>query len=510
MNKIKHIVYLMLENRSLDNVLGWLYEKSQPKRFIPSLPGAQYDGLKENTYFNLDAGGNKHWVTKGTDGYLDVPIPDPYEEYEHVNVQLFETQANPPSQRPATMGGFYKDYYTSLDSAYQIMQTYTPHELPKLNGLAASFAVSDRYFASVPTQTNCNRAFAATGNSLGLDKQGRLTAWVNNHFGPWSDPFKLEVVFNQRTLWNVMSDNGRGRTSDWMVYSSEIWHDGFCFTRDMLPAIQGTQFDAHFSTINAFTQQAQAGTLPFFSFLEPVWGLKKWHFGENGNDYHPPCNVRPGEQFLYSIYYALRNNPATWNSTLFIVNFDEHGGTYDHVRPPWNAAVPWGGGSPTPVPQALEKNFGFDRFGVRVPLLLISPFVEPGTVFRSGVSTPFDHTSVIATILTMAGIAKQNWKLGNRVNQAPTFENVLTRSVPNPDIPDITSDCSEKQRGGPDYAYNDLQLGIAHRILTRATKGKHPPEKVRALYERHFAGLKTIEQLSKALQDMLAELKASK
>jgi len=221
MNKIKHIVYLMLENRSLDNLLGWLYtENNLPKINIPAQPQLTYDGLKENTYFNIDKEGRKHFVTKGTDNNMNVPSYDPHEKYNHINYQLFESETTPVCSKTPTMGGFYMDYATFYDNPKEIMQTYTPEELPVLNGLARYFAVSDKYFSSVPTQTNCNRAFAAAGNSLGINENNELEAWVNNKgHNPIAPPTGRQ--FNQRTLWNVLTENGKNQLSDWMLYHSE-------------------------------------------------------------------------------------------------------------------------------------------------------------------------------------------------------------------------------------------------------------------------------------------------
>ncbi len=185
MSEIKHIVYLMLENRSLDNVLGWLYDaKHPPKCCIPHEAEPSYDGLKPDTYFNLDGDGRKHFVTRGTGHVMNVPSVDPNEDYLHINYQLFGSLETPVEPAPPTMGGFYKDF-EALPKADpdQIMQSYTREELPVLNGLAKNFAVSDRYFCSCPTETNCNRAFAACGNSLGNNAQGELEAWINNRGG---------------------------------------------------------------------------------------------------------------------------------------------------------------------------------------------------------------------------------------------------------------------------------------------------------------------------------------
>ncbi|KQU77159.1 MULTISPECIES: alkaline phosphatase family protein [unclassified Rhizobacter] len=474
-SRVKHIVYLMLENRSLDNVLGWLYADGQrPDRVMapPDNNAPDFNGLHPETFYNLDPQGVRHWVTKGTKNTW-VPECDPNEDYTHVTKQLFGRHENPPRGEPAGMGGFYNDF---VEDSWrygheQIMQTYTPAELPVLNGAARHYAVSDAYFASVPTQTNCNRAFAATGNSLAPnpDAGGALQAWVDNNM--WFEGTNW-LYFNQRTMFNVMSDAGMNSTNDWMVFASEAWTvmKKWCFTRDILTQLGDSKFDPHFDMLDAFLERARNGKLPTVSFLEPSWGYgyTRHGIGKQGTDYHPPENVAPGEDFVATLLNALRSGPQ-WNETLLIINFDEHGGTYDHVAPPWKAAVPWGGESATPPPTASELGFGFDRFGVRVPLILVSPYIEPNTVFRARAGQPFDHTSVIATILKMMGIPRSEWQLGNRVANAPTFESVLTRSVPRTDMPPIEPSAAAQAAvaAGPtiDPPPSGLQLEIASRLI---------------------------------------------
>src|SRR5262249_12629106 len=109
------------------------------------------------------------------------------------------------------------------------------------------------------------------------------------------------------------------------------------------------------------------------------------------NDQHPPYDVRFGEKLIYDVYTALRASPR-WEKTLLLITYDEHGGCYDHLPPP----------RATPPDGATNNDYGFtfDRYGVRVPALVISPWVEPGSVLspltESGV--PFDHTSIIKTV----------------------------------------------------------------------------------------------------------------
>lgn len=128
-----------------------------------------------------------------------------------------------------------------------------------------------------------------------------------------------------------------------------------------------------------------------------------------------------GENLLASVVHALQSNRDAWNKTLLVVTFDEHGGTFDHVAPPWGAVAP--------DSHAGTWTFKFDRFGVRVPTLLISPWIPEKTVFRSETGVPYDHTSIIATVFKWKNIPRPSG-LGARVAAAPTFENVLTLTTP--------------------------------------------------------------------------------
>ena len=128
------------------------------------------------------------------------------------------------------------------------------------------------------------------------------------------------------------------------------------------------------------------------------------------------------------MYQAVRNSPH-WHETLLIVTFDEHGGTYDHVAPQWGAINPDGVHG--------EKFFDFDLFGARVPTILVSPYVQPGTVFRpdSDSKYPFDHTSFIKTLLRWAGVDLSKVNLGKRMPHAPTFEACFTDQPLNAGLP---------------------------------------------------------------------------
>jgi phospholipase C len=171
---------------------------------------------------------------------------------------------------------------------------------------------------------------------------------------------------------------------------------------------------SHFGLFKDFRAAAAAGTLPAFTFLEPSWA-------STGNSQHPNYDVALGEQLIHDVYEALRAGPG-WNQTLLVLTYDEHGGCYDHVSPPWGATPPDN--------TAGEFGFAFDRFGARVPAVLISPLIAPGTVYRVPAgSVPLDHTSILKTI-------EQRWSLPSltaRDAAAPGFGDVLTLTDPRTD-----------------------------------------------------------------------------
>ncbi len=315
----------------------------------------------------------------------------------------------------------------------------------------------------------------------------------------------------------MLIDSGKASTSDWMFhyshgswYEDQIGAEGYCYTRDLMKQLQSESLDPHFADMDAFVKSAEAGTLPTLSFLEPEWCVVDTPPGSliNGTDYHPPANLGPGEVFVKRIYDAVTGNAEAWAQTLFIINFDEHGGTYDHVCPPWDAAVPWANGD-TPAPTCKELGFEFNRFGVRVPLILVSPWVEESTVFRAKGATPYDHTSVIATILTLMGVPKEQWKLGARTANAPTFEGVLSRATPRNDVPPVEANRLAPAATPVDSKPNDIQLRMAEWALERAARrNKLEPGAEHALTPKPLASAETMGELTSVLDAGMKKLAA--
>ena len=366
LSSISHIVVLMLENRSFDHMLGYLYADSGNV----SAAGQAFDGLtgKES---NPDAKGAAVPVYKinPSDKYAYfMPGADPGEGYSATNSQLFG-KSTAPNPAVASNTGFVTDFAYTLawqakdpswsilpgTAASNIMGMFTPQMLPVLSGLARGFAVCDQWFSSVPTETLPNRAFVCAATSQG-------------HMDDNTKTFTSPTIFGLLSAQNL----------PWAIYG----YDAQPLTRLDFPDVTNASAE-HFGEFPDFQKAAAAGTLGAYTFLEPSWE-------STGNSQHPNYNVALGEQLIHDVYYALRNGPA-WNETLLIITYDEHGGCYDHVPPPAGA-----------VPRdnsAGEYGFDFKRFGVRVPTVLVSPLIAAGTVFRVASGTmPLDHTSILKTI----------------------------------------------------------------------------------------------------------------
>lgn len=398
LSSIEHLVVLMLENRSFDHMLGYLY--ASEGNVSPT--GQPFEGLTGNES-NPDTSGAavpvRQLAASDSDVYLS-PGADPGEGYTATNDQLYQT-SSPAAGAAATNQGFVTDFASTLTweqregwsivagtQASDIMGMFTPELLPVLSGLARGFAVCDHWYASVPTETMPNRAFTCAGTS-----QGQM-----------SDTTK---TFDVPSIFGSLSTAG----VSWTIYG----YTSAPLTRLDFPDITNAPAE-HFGLFSDFKAAAAAGTLASYSFLEPSWE-------STGNSQHPNYNVALGEQFIYDVYQAVRGGPA-WNSTLLVVTYDEHGGCYDHVAPPSGATPP----DSTPG----EYGFDFTRFGVRVPTVLISPLIPAGTVFRvpEG-TTPFDHTSILKTVENRWGVKA----LTARDAAAPDVSGVLSLTAARSDDP---------------------------------------------------------------------------
>jgi phospholipase C len=448
---VESVVVLMLENRSMDHMLGYLYSDSD--NVSPS--SQPFEGLTGEES-NPDATGKAVEVfpiePDTPNAYL-MPGADPGEGYMATNIQLYGSIKNPAPNAAAPMTGFVKDFEYTLKwqaqkgwsivpgtSGKEIMGCFAPKALPVLSGLARGYAVCDHWFGSAPTETLPNRAFLSAGTSQA-------------HMDDKTKTFTAPSIFGAMSKKNV----------DWAIYG----YKEEPLAKHTFTDIVGEPA-SRFGTFADFTAAAHAGTLPAFVFLEPAWSSK-------GNSQHPNDNVASGEQLIHDVYYALRNGPK-WDQTLLILTYDEHGGCFDHVPPPWGA-VP-------PDHDVGEFGFDFTRFGPRVPTVLVSPLIPAGTVLRvPDGSTPFDHTSVLKTLENRWGLKA----LTARDAAAPDVSAALTLDQAREDDPlDGVAVPASAELPPEENHPSHLQEVLADLISRQYPAGKSDlPAHTRADYERY-------------------------
>ncbi len=450
LEKIEHIVVLMLENRSFDNVLGYLGASNGTRQEVNGVAGKDLSNPIPN-YAPHPKGCED--VPVGIETKMTNPNPDPGEEYVHVNTQLFghvipeQNRYKPFDAEPynlpkrksytnAPMNGFVTDYINHFNAVRErmpdyeeykiIMNCHTEEAVPVLSTLAKEYAVFDAWFASVPSQTLCNRSFMHTGASEGYV--------LNSPFYHW-------LLHDTPTIFNRIEDKQDPKIT-WRIYFDEL---------DIV-SLAGLQHRAlwkyrgtNFFHMEDFESDAAKGDLPSYSFIEPRFFL-------DHNDQHPPLgdmlfetsSMLAGELLIERVYNAVRNGKH-WNQTLLIITFDEHGGCYDHVSPP--VATP-----PDPKVPIGQQGFKFDRLGVRVPTVVVSPYIQKGTV----ISDTHDHTS----ILRLVGDRWNLRPLTERDKHANTFHQVLNLETPRHDRITITPRKYKVPRNTLDEPINDLQKTI--------------------------------------------------
>ncbi len=352
LDQLQHIVVLMMENRSFDHMLG-------------SLPGI--GGLDDAVgYTNPDANNNavKPQALAEFQGQLN---PDPDHHFPAVDVQIYGGATG--AGRVANLQGFVTSYFHQREDAahsQKILYYFKQTDLPVLTTLALQFAVFNRWFASIPGPTICNRAFAHYGTSF-----GRVDM----------DPFDI--------IEPIKSVYTRLVTANPKHSAKVYYYDTSSSSMEVANLLQH-QTEV-FGTYPQFLSDCDKGLLPDYSFVEPNFSDHDSDEGEEvASDQHPDHDVQAGERLIAEVYTHIRNGPK-WANTALLVVYDEHGGIFDHVVPP---ACPKDTFHSSQVDPGTGQPFQFDRLGVRVPAILISPWINGGTV----VDRVFDHASIPATI----------------------------------------------------------------------------------------------------------------
>jgi phospholipase C len=447
LRKVAHVVIVMQENHSFDNYFGALaFAPGSP--YHPPRDGHGDDderGCRPNDHrcvdgllcvaedtsgnpicFNTNADEDGSLVRSFHDTRrcvapdLDHSWPGAHEE---ANLrEPNEALAESPNDGFVAVNDRTEQLDNGVETAVedQTMNFYDQNEIPFYYDLAGKFAIDDRYFCSVLGPTFPNRSYLMAATSF-----GHLT--TSDSFPP-SGGYKPITG----TIFDLLEKNG----VSWADYFSDVPQGG------SFRPFSATVVDPHFLPVALFLAQA-AGVpglppLPQVSFVDPNFGVLN---PKAENDEHPPTDIQRGQAFVAQLVGAIRNGP-NWKDTIVFITYDEHGGSYDHVKPPRARQ----GGDPTPdgiapgecadlsnPPASLAPGGGaecssnllstvdtsvnnaialcpafatdptgpfpaecatFDQLGFRVPFIAVSPFSKPHYVSH----TVGDHTSLLALI----------------------------------------------------------------------------------------------------------------
>jgi len=288
-----------------------------------------------------------------TDGGYDVSPDDPQHSFEETTKQVNNQE----------MDGFVRASLEHGEDETNPVSMFTPETAPVINTLAEEFAVFDHWYCSFPGSTDPNRAFAMGGTPDGVDTNFNGTLWGTQSY--------IDYL------------NERGVEAGG-YYQDDLWALGY------YEDFQKEENSKRIKPLDDFFTDLVSDSLPSFTWLQPRSSthgdvLPTWQ--------HPDAPVSLGEQLYADVYNAIRASP-TWNETLFLLTYDEHGGFYDHVPPPNE-------GIPNPDGKISPQGFAYDRLGIRVPTIAISPWIPKGVVYNDGFAptetSEFDATSIIAT-----------------------------------------------------------------------------------------------------------------
>jgi phospholipase C len=385
LHSVKHIVVLMMENRSFDQMLGFLQGE-----------GLDVDGLG-SAMPNPDAAGNQYDPFEWGPGETMPPTPPGHKP------KLLDPCHSPScvhSQLQNGNTGFVRNFASTrkdeqgnpveLDPLYLKvpMGHFGGGHLPVYKHLAHNFCVCDAWHSSIPGDTWPNRLYSLAGReepSIG-HKPGLLGELIKDIKGlPLVGGLSGAPIFEVEAFTRQLHD------SQWRWYSHDpatlraadslyrdfrhIKRDNFAYFNRKKVSLATEAGEAAIVTGDSFLDDAARGELRDVSWIDPNF-IDLSVLDPSSNDDHPPSDVKAGQALVLEIYEALASSPV-WEDTVLVVVYDEHGGFYDHVAPP-----------------VVDDGSGYPTLGVRVPALVVGPRVRKFVCHET-----LEHTSLIATIL---------------------------------------------------------------------------------------------------------------
>jgi phospholipase C len=488
---IKHVFVLMLENHSFDNMFA-----------MSGIPGIIAATTDNSNSFN----GVTYNVIDGAPSAMPT---DPGHEFPDVVVQLCGYGATYPSggAYPAIdNSGFAANYATTTSEGpipqpgqiHDVMACFhTPVQLPIFYQLGSQFALCDQWFSSLPGPTWPNRFFVHGASSSGLDHSPSTEEILE-----WES--FLGFVYPHGSIYDAFKARG-------ISYGLYIdTHGTLIGSIPQVAALKGISIlDDNVHTLNDFVQDLQTDYPYQYTFIEPNYGDITSTY-ENGSSQHPIDGVARGEQLAQTVYEAIRSSKV-WDSSLLIITYDEHGGFYDHFAPPGIAqgvVAPNDGSSS----KYNESGFTFQQLGVRVPGIIISPWINAQVD-----PTVYDHTSVLKTVEQLFGLQS----LTQRDAAANSFAHLISstmrtdcptslgRPAPEPVRPPVTTahQMILDQQPLPDRGNHTGFLGIALKTDSEMSGGT-PAE--RAALIAKVRSIKTRGEARAYLESVITRAKAAK
>ncbi len=478
---ITNIFVLMLENHSFDNMLG--------RSSIPGLRVAPADAA--NSY-----NGISYPVFSPAPGSMTT---DPGHEYMDAMHQLCGADAARTFGSHCDRGakdfvdckdcgypsidgkGFVSSYATSTsegtgtpcaDHYGDIMGLFdSAAQLPVLHALATEFAVCDAWHSSLPGPTWPNRFFVHGASSAGMTVSPDLkeeAPWETLRGFDYAHGSIYDRLREHHHHWRFYQDKANAfsdapsppEQGGWISQVAAIKHVSLLDIRSL------TKFCDDINEMHGDTPAYRG--IPY-TFIEPNFGASFYsEQGDNpgpryvgGSSQHPEDNCYGGEGLIKFVYESIRNSPL-WDTSLLIITYDEHGGFFDSVEPP--CAVPPGDPIPSHQQKLARYCFDFDKLGVRVPAVIVSPWVPRGHVDH----TPYDHTSVLATLEAKLSLPP----LTARDAAANTLWDQLSEPAPRTDCPTTLPDpvlppVKEKPVSAtpPALARSGNHIGFLHVLL---------------------------------------------
>jgi len=361
-----------------------------------------------------------------------------------------------PPVFPATNSGFYSTYNSAKPQGGQALSYFRDGDLRVLSTLAKNFVLCDRWHCDMPGHTLPNRSFfhcASTGNA-GIDDTDGVT---NTSSATIFDRIDSMTELPPGAGWKMytpVAESGGTTTFgqlDTRFLNANVQH---------YPGVPLTEFPT----------DCQDGKLPFYSFVM-CW-LPGGHYDPyTDTSMHPNSLMQPGENLLAAIYNTLRNSPC-WEDTLLVVTFDENGGLYDHVFPP--TTTPPDSDEPVVTQSTrgscgnswvLDSQFDFSLLGLRIPALLISPWLA------AGVDThPYQNTSVIRLLLerlnslygvSLPPLTRRDATAPDLATAFSTFgQRAMRTDCPGWIEPYAKLPCTDPNTGSDAIPYGDGKLGV--------------------------------------------------